>query len=66
MNWSYVALSLAEDIGGKLFMLCGEDDWKELKISNLGQRLLKKLKEKVDTSIMNSHYVPAHWNGASE
>ncbi len=46
----YVILSLAEDIGGKLFSLCEEDDWKEYKISNLGQRLLKELREKVDNS----------------
>ncbi len=43
----YVILSLAEDIGGKHFSLCEEDDWKEYKISGLGQRFLKKLREKV-------------------
>ncbi len=51
----YVILSLAEGIGGKLFSLCEEDDWKEYKISGLGQRFLKKLREKVDICIMNSH-----------
>ncbi len=47
-----VILSLAEGIGGKLFSLCEEDHLKEYEISNLGQLLLKELKEKVDNSIM--------------
>ncbi len=50
----YVILSLAEGIGGKLFLFCKEDDLKACEISNLEQRLLKELKEKVDNSIMDT------------